>query len=437
MRKKRIITCLLACLFALFCAARAGETREVYVLATNGSAVLADEAGAVLIPPGQYAEIAPLGDSGLFAARRLSGGGLGVIRADGSAVTGFHYGALEYDGARIIFSADGKCGAMTLEGGGLIEPVYTRLISAGEGSLAFKTNPLDDTPDALWRVSESGEEHLTGLKLSFGPLAMSEGLSEAADALGRWGYVGADGGWAIEPTFAWCGPFRDGLARAAADEGMGLIDRGGEWIVAPDYRRIERGASGRPFLAFEDGALSLLDAMTGEPVARFEGEAVDAGYAGGLIRVSAGGALTLVDDRGEVVSEAPEGAVGLTESGGCVIVQRAFSDERPFSLIGADGTAHGDWRELTAAGSYGGRAYFIFSDYEAVRSEYAAQGVVFHDEVAGTRRYGILDDAGGVVLDGLISLRRTGRALLTAEAEDWVGLIRPDGTVIMKLEKAE
>ena len=433
---KRIILWALACLLALP-AALADGSRAIYVLATNGSAVLADEAGDVLVRPGEYAEITPLGDSGLFAARRLSGGGLGVIRADGSAVTSFDYGALAYDGARVIFTADGRCGAMTAAGDGLIEPVYTRLVSAGEGYLAFRTDPLDDTPDALWRVSASGEEHLTGLKLSFGPLAMSEGLSEAVDALGRWGYVDADGDWAIGPEFAWCGPFLDGLACAAADSGVGLIDRTGRWIAEPVYRRIERGGPGRPLLAFADGAAALLDGETGRPVARFEGEAVDAGFAGGLIRVSLGGRLRLVDDRGETVYEAPEGVVGLAEYGGCVIVQRGFSQERPFSLLCADGALRGDWRELSWAGNWDGRAYFIFSDYEATRSEYPAQGVVFYDETAGTRRYGLLNDRGEAALEGFISLRRAGEALLAAETEDWVGLIRPDGTVIVKLDKAE
>ena len=105
--------------------------------------------------------------------------------------------------------------------------------------------------------------------------------------------------------------------------------------------------------------------------------------------------------------------------------------------MGADGALHGGWQELSFAGDYEGRAYFIFSEYEAERADYEAQGLTFYDEAAGTRRYGILNDAGDVVAGGFISLRRTGRALLTAETEAWIGLIRPDGTVIMSLEKEE
>lgn len=435
----RRLCAIAALLIWLMPAACAEDAKNIfYVLTTNGSAVLADEAGDVLIRPGRYAQITPLGDSGLYAARRLTGGGLGVIRTDGSAVTAFEYSVLEYDGEVIIFARDGKCGAMTPAGETLIEPLYTRLISAEGGYLAFKTDPLDDTPDALWHVSMDGEEHLTGLKLSYGPLAMSEGLSETADTLGRWGYVGADGAWAIEPDYVWCGPFRGGLACAATGEGMGLIDRTGNWIIEPTYRRIERSASPeRPLLAFEADGVALIAPKDGRVIARFTGEGADASFTGGLICVRAGGRLYLADDAGKTICEAPEEAVGLSEHGGCVIIQRAFSEERPFSFLGADGTLHGDWQELSFAGLYEGRTYFIFSEYDAAPTTYEAHGLVFYDETAGTRRYGLLNDAGEVVSDGFISLRRTGRALFTAETEDWVGLIRPDGTVIMSLEKAE
>ena len=431
---KRLIA--LAVLLALLIpAARA----EVYVLNTNGSAVLADAAGSLLIRPGAYAQITPLGDSGLYAARRLSGGGLGVIRADGSAVTGFDFSALECDGDVLVFAREGKCGVMSLTGETLIEPLYTRLISAGEsGFLAFRSNPLDDTPDSLWLVAPDGGEHMTGLKLSFGPLAMSEGLAEAADTLGRWGYVDGTGGWAIEPAYAWCGPFRCGLACAADDGGMGLIDRTGAWVVEPVYRRIQREPeAGRPLLAFGEDEVSLLDPQSGRLIARFAGDGADAAFTGGLIRVRVGGRLFLADDAGNLVSEAPEDAVDLAEQGGCVIIQRSFSQERPFSFLGADGTPHGDWQELSFAGWCEDRAYFIFSEYDAVRTDYADQDLTFYDETAGTRRYGILNDAGEVVADDFISLRPTANALLAAETEIWIGLIRPDGTALMKLEKEE
>ena len=418
------------------CPAMAEETPDIYVLATNGSAVLAEETGSVLVWPGQYASIEPLGQSGLYAARRLSGGGLGVIRADGSALTAFAYSALDYDGSAIVFSENGRCGAMNLAGEVVIEPLYTRLVSMDDGWLALKTSSLDDTPDALWRVNADGTEHHTGIHLSFGPLAASEGLAEAADTLGRWGWLNGEGAWAIEPQFVWCGPFRDGLACAASETGTGLVDRAGDWVIEPLYDRLARGPANRPLLAFQEGAVSLI-AQDGTAVARFEGEGADAAYTDGLISVALEGRRFLVDSQGSVVYEAPAGVAALDERGGCIIEQRGFSELKPFRFHGTDGALHESWQELSFAGLYEGRAYLIFSEYSTAETAYEAQGFVFHDEVIGTRRYGILNDEGDVIAGGFTSLKRTGRALLTAETESWIGLIRPNGTVIMSLEKAE
>ena len=63
--------------------------------------------------------------------------------------------------------------------------------------------------------------------------------------------------------------------------------------------------------------------------------------------------------------------------------------------------------------------------------------MTFRDEVSGSRRYGLIDMTGRVVIDNLTSLKATGRALLTAETDDWIGLIHPDGTIVIKLDKEE
>ena len=430
-----IMIWLLALLTA-FTPAAAEEADTYYVLTTNGSAALASETGELLVWPGEYSRIEALGDSGLYAARPLSGGGLGLIRADGSALTAFEYETFEYDGERVIFAREGKWGAMDLSGNALVEAAYTRLVSAGEaGFLAFRTDPLDDTPDSLWHVSGNGEERVTGVKLSYGPLTFSENLAEAADTAGRWGYLDGEGAWAIPPRFVWCGPFLGGAACAVTEEGAGLIDRAGEWIVQPVFERVQRAPRAElPALGFADGAVSLFSQRDGALIAFFED--ADAAWAGDAVCVNAGGRLFLVNAAGETVFEADEGVVGLRAQGGCTLIQRAFTEERPFSFVGADGARHGSWQELSFAGMYGGREYFIFSEYDTRKSEYAS-GLVFYDEVTGTRRYGLLNDEGDAVAGEFLSLRRTGRALLTAETESWIGLIRPDGTVVMSLEKEE
>lgn len=46
----------------------------------------------------------------------------------------------------------------------------------------------------------------------------------------RWGFLGTDGSWAIEPSFEAVGPFSEGLA-AASHGAWGYIDREGATVV--------------------------------------------------------------------------------------------------------------------------------------------------------------------------------------------------------------
>ena len=433
-----------ACLAVLLCLLPAiglseteeNEAREIYVLDTGGSAALADETGEVLIAPGVYSQIMALRHDELYAASLMGESGLGLIRADGTPLTALVYDALEYGGGKIFFRRDGGCGVMDTSGNVLIEPVYTRLIDNGQGGyLALRSDPLDDTPDAVYVVAPDGSEHAAGVRVSFGLQAMSEGLTEAVSTAGLYGYLNGDGEWAIEPVFVWCGAFCSGRALACSAEGMGVIDASGRWLIEPVYRRVvlnDRDA-GAPVLAFDGDAALMIRPEDGWIIARFEGG--DAAFDGGYVRVVQNGRIFLTDYEGKTVYEAPGDAVGLETRDGYIIVQRAFTEERPYTLIAPDGASCGDWQELSYAGQYGGNIYFLFSTYETTKTD--CGGLTFYDETPGTRRYGLIDSGGGVVADGLTALKRTGRKVLSAETDDWIGLIRPDGTVIMRLEKEE
>ena len=111
------------------------------------------------------------------------------------------------------------------------------------------------------------------------------------------------------------------------------------------------------------------------------------------------------------------------------------SEDQRFVLLDPDGAQIGRWQELTFAGRYNGAVYAAFSTYETQSVD--IDGLTFRDEVSGSRRYGLIDMTGRVVIDGLTSLKATGRALLTAETDDWLGLIRPDGTIVIRLDKEE
>ena len=58
----------------------------------------------------------------------------------------------------------------------------------------------------------------------------------AEEAGGKWGYVGEDGAWVIEPHFKGAYDFLDGRAWVADDSGKwGCIDLSGEWMIEPRF----------------------------------------------------------------------------------------------------------------------------------------------------------------------------------------------------------
>ena len=416
-------------LAAMLLLVRCALAEGLYIMNAGGSASLFDGSGQALIIPGRYAALEALGDTGLYAARTIDGDALGVTGTGGEPKTSFVYSALEYDGWGIIFCENGMMGVMDTALETVIEAKYTRLVSlGGDGYLALNTDPLDDTPDVLWRVSRDGGERATGIRLSFGPAAASEGLCEAADTLGRWGYLNGEGAWAVAPQFEWCGPFSGGRAAAHAG-GAGLIGADGEWIVQPVYRRVELSGGADRCLAFSEDGAALIDCVSGETLASLTGE--DAYFTGEYVCLRSAEGLSLLDMDGQPVLTAPEGTRRAEAMGGVVILQGDVTEERPMRFIGNDAVLSEPWQDLSFAGMADGKVYLIYSEYDTVPDG------PFPLETPGTRRYGLLDSAGNVIGGNYLGLRAGRGGLLLAETEDWIGLIRPDGEVVITLDKSE
>lgn len=410
---------------------------ESYALRTGGSAVLADADGNILVSAGVYSDMIRLSDDDLFAACPVGSAKYGLICGDGRTLTDFVYDSLSFDGETVLFAQGGLYGAMDAQGNVKIEPRYTRLIPMGEGMfLALRSDPLDDSPDTLYAVAEDGSEHTAGIRLAYGPFSAGQGLSVAVAQGGLYGYLGADGQWAIEPQFIWADAMRLGRARVRTESGMGLIGLDGAWLIEPEEGRLITSDTDEsaPVLRVDEGGIALLSPADGAQIARFEG-AWNAAFTGSLICIEDEGGVFLNDYAGNVVLHGAAGAEKLNELGGYYIERLDASEDQRFVLLDSDGAEIGRWQELTFAGRYNDVIYAAFSTYETQTVDIG--GITFRDEVAGSRRYGLIDMTGRVVIDGLTSLKATGRALLTAETDDWLGLIRPDGTVVIRLEKEE
>lgn len=430
----KILPAILAVWLLLGATAQAAES---YVLRTGGSAVLADSDATLLVAAGVYSDIIRLSDDDLFAALPVGGDGYGLLNGAGEALTDFVYDQLTFTDGEIIFSLNGLYGAMDQSGCVLIEALYTRLVPMGEGAyLALKSDPLDDSPDALTSVSQDGREKSTGLRLLYGPFPASCGLSAAVASGGLYGYLNAGGDWAIEPQFIWADDMHFDRARVSTEEGMGLIDSGGQWLINPQDGRLvisERHETA-PVLCIDEAGVSLLSTLDGSLIARREG-AINAAFTGNVICIEDTEHVLLVDYQGNVLLTLENNAESAAELEGYYIVRYSAQSSAPFALLSSDGTEIGRWQELTFAGLFNGVVYAAFSSYDTEATD--IDGMIFQDEVSGSRRYGLIDMQGNVIIDSLTSLKATGHALLTAETDDWIGLIRPDGTMVIRLDKEE
>lgn len=108
-----------------------------------------------------------------------------------------------------------------------------------------------------------------------------------ADSGEGWGYVDADGEWAIEPRFEQAERFSEGLALAFDGENWGYIDDSGEWAIEPRFRNYRtRALANRAFefadppaTAFRNGYAAVCEPASGSltecVLIDREGETVD------------------------------------------------------------------------------------------------------------------------------------------------------------------
>jgi len=292
----------LAALLAAMCLSTgaAAAQEKGYILETAEGACMIDRTGEALGEAVRYSMLYEIDMPGQgirrFVGERMGEPGCALLDESGKALTEFEYQSFEYCGGVLIFMRKGYCGAMDTDGSILIEAAYTMLIPTGDGTyLAQKTNPYDDLADIVYRIEADGSEQASPARISGGMSPMSEGLCVAMSAPDvRYGYLNAQGEWAIEPRFRWAGAFENGRAMAADEQGAGMIDTAGAWLIEPGYDSISHQGDSL-LLASRGNTLTLIHPDTLESVASYTGDGLY-GYPG-----EGGTALIMHDGRGMVI----------------------------------------------------------------------------------------------------------------------------------------
>jgi hypothetical protein len=118
-----------------------------------------------------------------------------------------------------------------------------------------------------------------------------------------WGVIDESGKFIVEPLFDEIQPFTEGFALAMRDGKIGLIDKRGNFIVEPRYSYARSFSEGLALVREDDGVSSatyFIDTR-GKVVITCRNFDVNDDFTEGIVRVSAGGRMGLMDKTGNII----------------------------------------------------------------------------------------------------------------------------------------
>ncbi len=409
---KKLQMLALVLVLALMCctAVRADAQAARYVIELSDGAVLLDAQGQPVIERGTYGMMYAL--DGLpegvvrYAAEPAAGGmsaGYALLDENAQPLTEHKYMMLEYVNGGIMFMLGERVGIMDINGNVRIDAGYTYMTACGDGSfLALRTSPYDDSADMVYHVSADGSEKSTGTKVSMLSSFDEQGLCAAmsADSF-KYGYLNAQGEWAVKPRFEWAGEFKGGQAQANAVSGAGVIAPSGEWLIEPKYDLLTREGDSL-IVAHNSDTLSLIDPESLRSVGSFSKKnAYAVGISSGRAAVMQGDVLTVIDRSGSELFSM-NGCTGFNLWNGMenemIVMLGSLGNDRAY-LFGMDGTLlAGAYRDIMPLGMGSGGMHYLAVTYEATQVEYE-NGMSFWDEIPGTRRCSVIAPDGSVLCE--------------------------------------
>jgi hypothetical protein len=153
----------------------------------------------------------------------------------------FYYGSTFSDGLAVIYQ-NGKCGYANREGKVVIAPQYGSAAPFSERlalvQLKPAANPAEIGTYAYIDTSGKVAISLEGLIVDPGlhQTEFHEGLAPAGrEKDKRWGFIGRDGRFVVEPQFREAQMFSEGLAAVSVDFQWGYIDHSGKMVIPPQF----------------------------------------------------------------------------------------------------------------------------------------------------------------------------------------------------------
>ena len=296
MRLRRLLCAILLVVMLL-----AGNAQAALCVRMDDGAALLDRDGGEIVAPGTHSDIVFLG-GGLYAAGN-EGGLYALMDESGTLCTDFLYDQLRCEGDLLLAQRDGLWGMLRADGTPLSGFVYSWMQPNGTGGAwAIAGDRSDAESDPLYRVSASGTVSETDLRVHAVGGGTEGMLSVQLPGERRYGYCDAAGELAIPAQFDYAGDFTGGLAAAVLEGRYGAIDMSGAWVLQQEYDFLQISPAGFILAAVELEGVYVFDG-SGAELARYEGNDVYAALAGEGYVVSYPDALQLYDASGALLLE--------------------------------------------------------------------------------------------------------------------------------------
>lgn len=348
---------------------------------------------------------------------------VGLMDAEGNMLTGFDYYFLQYSNGYILFTEPGngfRLGAMDLKGNVVMPAEYAHLQPLPGGRwLAEPISDAEPLPEnqgeedyynysyGLWLIEADGAARELGLRTTDHYFDTNpEGISvvwSVAEYGDKPVFVDADGEVMFDRGFESADNFEGDYAVVRTEDGCGIIDKRGDFAVAPEFSYIYHDDSG-VFIANAEGRATVFDGADCATLLDMDfpgAEDVDIRAVGeGLYYIAADGQRMICGQNGETLVEFPEDATIQTYNQPSRTVGRLIREDGEWpdewaSLIDLEGNPVGEaHRSLNPGAWRGDEARYISIDYETFVDPQGETQVNW-----SSYRYGLIDQDGNVLLD--------------------------------------
>lgn len=383
---------LTSVLLMLLCVLTVNARAATLCINAPGVVALTDARGVEIIENGRFESVFTVREGMLYAAGKR--GAYRLYDNEGNPLGTVEFSMIYDTGEALLFRSGGLYGAMDALGGILIQPRWTQLTPGGSGGwLALESDPLDEQPDEIIQLSAEGLKKQTGVYCTNGLADVSDGRMPFMDGDGRYGMVDARGTIAVDPVWQYVGPYSNGLAKVAGQEGIGMIDGSGRAVISPSYIWLERSTA---MIAAWDGAsVEIFGPRGGQRKARLTGKIREIELVGDCLAVTYEGRTCLYDANGKLLGQNTGIVDYAPGTRGQLIASNGAWGERCQWLVNPDGSrASGLFQQLLPLCAE--RYAFLEMAGEAYESEVLGKTQTAWNY--GDCRYGLMDSNGRILI---------------------------------------